>query len=117
VSWFRRSLQQSRDPSEAPDEDVAKRLESDRSRHKCFTPFEYYKFLRREIKREDKLTHQRITWSMQFQGFLVAAMAVLISSQDWTGKMEPRIGVLRLLALPALGAALPGSRRVGNCPG
>lgn len=44
-----------------------------------FDPFEYYKFTRDEIKREDDLTNHRITTSLTFFGFVVAASGFIIS--------------------------------------
>lgn len=41
--------------------------------------FNYYRFLREEIKREDEITHQRLTWMITFQGFMISAVTVLIS--------------------------------------
>lgn len=39
-----------------------------------------YEFLRDEIKREDLLTHQRLSASLAFQGILMAAMALVLSN-------------------------------------
>lgn len=44
-----------------------------------FTRLRYYEFCRKEIEREDNITHQRLTTSLTFQGFLVASMAVIFS--------------------------------------
>lgn len=38
----------------------------------------YYKFLREEIKREDEITHYRVTWSITFQGFIINAAAIAL---------------------------------------
>lgn len=62
-------------------------------------PEEYYKSLRDEIKREDEITHQRLTWSITFQGFLVNALALLIIL---SGEMSISNFYIRKLALFAI---------------
>ncbi|MBB1248360.1 hypothetical protein [Rhizobium sp. G21] len=59
----------------------------------------YYKYLRQEIEREDQITHQRLTWSMTFQGFLISALAALMAL-SWDGPVE--IVILRKLSLMAI---------------
>jgi hypothetical protein len=99
IGWFRRPSE----PPETLDQSVVERWKRDRSWDAKFTLFTYYKFLREKVRREDDLTNQRTTWSMQFQGFLVAAMALLLSSSKWTGGMTAGIEFLRLLTFPAIG--------------
>lgn len=60
---------------------------------------EYYRFLREEIKREDEITHQRLTWSITFQGFLISALAALMAL-SWDAPTE--IVILRKLSLMAI---------------
>ena len=59
----------------------------------------YYEYLRDEIRREDEITHQRLTWSITFQGFLVNALAVLIAL---SGEMSISAFYMRILALIAI---------------
>lgn len=39
----------------------------------------YYEFLRDEIKREDDITNQRLTWAMAIQGFLIGSITANLS--------------------------------------
>lgn len=64
---------------------------------------EYYKFLREEIKREDEITHQRLTWGITFQGFLISAMAVLL-----VFRLDVTIGVLVLIKITILAIGIIG---------
>lgn len=41
----------------------------------------YYDYLREEIRREDEITHQRITWTMTFQSFIVTATTLLLIAE------------------------------------
>lgn len=68
-----------------------------------FTDKFYYETLRKEVEREDNITHQRITWLMTFQGFLIAAMTFLLSS-PWPVPGEHRgIVFIRQAAIGAVG--------------
>jgi len=72
-----------------------------------FTPVEYYKYLRGEIKREDDLTNQRMNWTLQFQGFLITSMTFLLvmgwpANDQSTAYLEGIIDV-RKLALGGIG--------------
>ena len=84
---------------------------------KTFTPETYYKYLREEIEREDDITHQRITWSLQFQGFLVASMTFLIGGA-WTGVPGDVLTVRKLLpfgiAIVGLAVAMNAKRGVAG---
>lgn len=60
----------------------------------------YYTWLRQEIAREDEITHQRITWSITFQGFLINGMAILLVF-SWDFSLG--LFVLRKAALFAVG--------------
>lgn len=61
----------------------------------------YYDYLREEIKREDEITHQRLTWSITFQGFLINALAIMLV---FTWENVPiEVFFLRKTALYALG--------------
>ena len=53
-------------------------LRKDTENSVLFTRLEYYKFAREEIQREDNITHQRLTSSLTFQGFLVASVAIVV---------------------------------------
>lgn len=62
-----------------------------------FTPAQYYNHLRKEIEREDGITNQRLTWAMNAQGFLIAALTILLVS-PWPSALVPQLpGEIRLL--------------------
>ena len=63
----------------------------------------YYKHISRQIDREDGLINTRLTWLLQFEGFLFAAFAVLDSKTDY-GVLEQWVQVT--IALSGLVAAL-----------
>jgi hypothetical protein len=86
--------------------------------------YKYYDYLRREIEREDGITHQRLTWILTFQGFLISAVTAMLAL-GWSSA-EPPIPSMRWLSLGALAAvglafghlALKGvmaSRRAISC--
>jgi hypothetical protein len=68
-----------------------------------FTAKFYYECLRKEIEREDGITHQRLTWLMTFQGFLIAAVALLLASSWPLPDQHSGIVLLRRLAIGAVG--------------
>jgi hypothetical protein len=53
----------------------------------------WYKDLSYQVAREDELVHQRLTWMMQFEGFLFTAFSIAV------GGREPAPHVLRLALL------------------
>lgn len=61
----------------------------------------YYKYVREEIRREDEITHHRLTWAITFQGFLVNALGIMIVF-TWAD-MPVEVFFLRKLALLAIG--------------
>jgi len=66
----------------------------------------YYDYFRDEIKREDEITHQRVTWTTTFQGFIISAMTLLLIL-DWDGtrKIVP-LGRLSLFAIGIMGVSI-----------
>ena len=66
----------------------------------------YYDYFRDEIKREDEITHQRVTWTTTFQGFIISAMTLLLML-DWDGtrKIVP-LGRLSLFAIGMMGVSI-----------
>lgn len=66
----------------------------------------YYDYFRDEIKREDEITHQRVTWTTTFQGFIISAMTLLLIL-DWDGtrKIVP-LGRISLFAIGIMGASV-----------
>lgn len=70
-----------------------------------FTPETYYRYLREEVKREDDITNQRIIWSLQFQGFLIASMSFLLGG-TWSAGIPNNVLWLRWLL--ALGIGVVG---------
>lgn len=66
----------------------------------------YYNYFRDEIKREDEITHQRVTWTTTFQGFIISAMTLLLIL-DWDGtrKIVP-LGRLSLFAIGIMGVSI-----------
>jgi hypothetical protein len=70
------------------------------------TALTYYDYFRDEIKREDEITHQRVTWTMTFQGFIISALTLLlILNWDGSKNIEP-IGRLALFAFGFIGVAI-----------
>lgn len=63
---------------------------------------DYYIHLRAEIVREDSITHQRITWLISFQGFLLSAMALLVVFGWPLEGMHDDIIIFRRIALGAI---------------
>jgi hypothetical protein len=67
---------------------------------------ETYAFLRDEIKREDSIVHQRLATALSFQGFLIAGLCVLLSSNWQTGTSEftsAAIHQIKILVLAGIG--------------
>lgn len=66
----------------------------------------YYDYFRDEIRREDEITHQRVTWTTTFQGFIISAMTLLLIL-DWDGtrKIVP-LGRLSLFAIGLMGVSI-----------
>lgn len=62
----------------------------------------YYEYLREEVVREDELTHQRLTWLIAFQGFMINAVAVLIGFAWPEGAGVGSIIVIRKVSLAAI---------------
>jgi hypothetical protein len=60
-----------------------------------------YDYMRKEVEREDRLTHERLTTLCSFQGFLIAGVGLLLSS-GWTPDM-PTITVLRKGTIAVIG--------------
>lgn len=67
----------------------------------------YYDYFREEIRREDEITHQRITWTMTFQGFIITATTLLIVAEFTTSKQ-----LIPIARLPAFAFAF-----IGLCTG
>lgn len=40
--------------------------------------YKYYDYIRDEIKREDQISHQRLTWGITFHAFLINAFSILL---------------------------------------
>lgn len=69
--------------------------------------YSYYEVLREEIKREDTITHQRITWSITFQGFLISASALLLVF-GWPGDGSEYLDIEILRRLSIFGIGILG---------
>lgn len=96
-------------------ESADRKIDSD-----CIEQIEYYKLTRDEVAREDKILGERISWLIQFQGFMIAAVATLIALGWPTAKDADAIPyavlVLRklaLLALPIIGILFAHAAFVG----
>ncbi len=73
----------------------------------------YYKFFRDEIRREDEITHQRLTWGLTFQGFAISAMAILLNAKEESGGWLSLLRLLALCAVGVIGLAMAVSTYVG----
>lgn len=72
----------------------------------CFTPLLYYEHTRKEIEREDNITHQRVTWAVSMQTFFMAAVVFLLSGA-WPTPEEcyGPVVVFRFLCMFVIGVA------------
>jgi hypothetical protein len=68
-----------------------------------FTPKFYYEQTRKEIEREDNITHQRLTWAVAIQAFLMAAVGYLISGIGSQETVYLPMVVYREITLGAIG--------------
>lgn len=80
----------------------------------------YYRFVRLEVAREDKILHERMTWLIQFQGFMIAAVATLIAfgwptGPDVSCELQQVLFLKKLtfLALPSIGIVFGHAASVG----
>lgn len=64
---------------------------------------QYYTFVRDEIKHEDDITNQRLTWAITFQGFLIAAIGTLIGFVWSGGDAIIALRKVTLAVLPCIG--------------
>lgn len=78
---------------------IADKLNNNREKQ-----IEYYKFLREEIKREDEITHQRLTWGITFQGFLISAVAAMLVF-SWK---DSTIGIFYMRKITILATGIVG---------
>jgi hypothetical protein len=67
-----------------------------------------YEFLREEIAREDSVTHQRMTVALALQGFLFAAVALLVASIWPTEAADNGLTEIMLAAVVKFRLALIG---------
>ncbi|MGE0279591.1 MAG: hypothetical protein AB7P20_03110 [Rhizobiaceae bacterium] len=65
----------------------------------------YYEYFRQEIEREDEITHQRVTWTMTFQGFIISAITLLLIL-DWGSKPVLPIGRLAVFVISFIGVCI-----------
>lgn len=63
--------------------------------------YKYYEYLRDEIQREDELTHQRITWIINLNSFLINAFGILLVF-SWD-HLPPDIALMRRVAIIVVG--------------
>lgn len=79
-----------------------------------FTPFEYYKFVREEIRKEDTLTNERIISSLTLQGFIFAASGYIISQFVETNSYEAKeLYALVVIAIGVIGCLLSSISLMG----
>lgn len=78
-------------------------LDDDRNLETALT---YYDYFRDEIKREDEITHQRVTWTMTFQGFLMSAVTLLLILDLDGDKQFTPMARLSLFAFGLIGIAV-----------
>lgn len=60
----------------------------------------WYDQLRYQVSREDELVHQRLTWMMQFEGFLFAAFGIAVAGRD---PMSHALREVLLVLVPIVG--------------
>ncbi len=63
--------------------------------------YKYYQFVRDEVKREDEITHQRLTWAINFHAFLINAFAFVLVF-GWK-ENPPDIEATRRIAIVGIG--------------